>query len=100
VEFRSILPRDIFTVEVLAKMGLNERQMKAVQHVKEYGSITNREYRQKLELPNRTALRDLSELCTKGIFTKVGVTGRGAKYVLSSQTGHKRAKYDRSAGKV
>ncbi|MFH1868486.1 MAG: ATP-binding protein [Candidatus Omnitrophota bacterium] len=31
VEFRTILPRDIYTEDVLAKMGLNERQMKAVQ---------------------------------------------------------------------
>ena len=93
VEFRVLLLRDIFTKEVLGKLGLNERQMKAVQHVKEHGSITNREYRQKLGLPNRTALRDLNELCAKGVFEKVGVTGRGAKYVLSRQTRHKHAKH-------
>lgn len=93
VEFRTILPRDIYTEDVLAKIGLNERQMKAVQHVKEHGDIANREYRQKLGLPNRTALRDLNELCAKGIFEKVGMTGRGSKYVLSRQTRHKRAKH-------
>jgi len=92
LEFRAILARDIYTEDVLAKMGLNERQIKAVQHVKEYGDIANREYRQKLELPNRTALRDLNELCAKGIFEKIGVTGRGAKYVLSGKTRHKHAK--------
>jgi len=74
-------------------MGLNDRQLKAVQHVKEHGEITNREYRKKLGLPNRTALRDLKELCAKGVFEKLGATGRGAKYVLSRQTRHKRAKH-------
>ena len=77
----------------MAKMGLNDRQLKAVQHVKEHGEITNREYRKKLGLPNRTALRDLKELCAKGVFEKLGATGRGAKYVLSRQTRHKRAKH-------
>lgn len=100
VEFRVLLLRDIFTKEVLGKLGLIERQMKAVQHVKEHGNITNREYRQKLGLPNRTALRDLNELCTKGVFEKVGVTGRGAKYVLSRQTRHKRAKHAIDDGQI
>lgn len=100
VEIRVLLLRDIFTKEVLGKLGLNERQMKAVQHVKEHGSITNREYRQKLGLPNRTALRDLNELCAKGVFEKVGVTGRGAKYVLSRQTRHKHAKHAIDDGQI
>ena len=93
VEFMTLLLRDIFTKEVLDKLGLNERQMKAVQHVKENGDITNREYRQKLGLPNRTALRDLNELCAKGGLEKVGETGRGAKYVISRKTRHKRDKH-------
>lgn len=93
VEFRTILFRDVFTKDVLGKMDLNDRQMKAVQYVKEHGNITNREYRKELGLPKRTALRDLNELCTKGILDKLGVTGRSAKYVLSSQTRHKRAKH-------
>lgn len=92
VEFRTILPRDVYTRDVLDKLNLNDRQMKAVQYVKEHGNITNKEYRQKLGLPNRTALRDLSELCVKGILERVGVTGRGTKYVLS-RTRHKRAKH-------
>jgi ATP-dependent DNA helicase RecG len=92
-EFRSILPRDIYTENVLVRMGLNERQMKAIQFVKERGAITNMEYRQTLGLPTRTALRDLNELCAKGVFEKVGVTGRNAKYTLNNQTRHKHAKH-------
>ena len=92
VEFRTLLFKDVFTKEVLGRLSLNERQMKAVQYVKEHGDITNRDYRQKLVLSNRTALRDLNVLCAKGVFEKVGATGRGAKYVLSRQTRHKRAK--------
>ena len=92
LEFRTILARDIYSENILVKLGLNERQMKAVQHVKEHGHVTNREYRQILELPNRTALRDLNKLCKKGVLKKVGVTGRGSRYILSRQTRHKRAK--------
>src|SRR3990170_5673438 len=36
--------KDIFTEENLKKMGLNERQIKAVIYVKEKGRITNKEY--------------------------------------------------------
>jgi len=89
LEFMSILPRDLFTEDTLNKMGLNERHRAAVKFVKEKGHITNKEYREVLNLPRRTALRDLNDLCKKGVFQKVGVTGRNARYVLMR---HKRAK--------
>lgn len=44
VEFRSILPRDIFTEEVLNRLGLNGRQLKAIKFVKEKGRITSEDY--------------------------------------------------------
>lgn len=92
LEFKAIIARDVYTQTTLSGMGLNERQLKAVEYIKKYGKITNREYRQELGLPDRTALRDLSELCIKGILKKIGLTGRSAQYVLSGQTRHKRAK--------
>ncbi len=75
--------KDIYTEEYLRNIGLNERQIKGVKHVKEKGKITNREYRELLEITDRTALRDLNGLCAKGIFQRVGKTGRTTEYVLS-----------------
>lgn len=82
LEFKTILARDIFTEANLAQMGLNERQLQAVKYVKGKGQITNKEYREALSLPRRTALRDLNELCAKGIFKKIATSGRNVQYVL------------------
>lgn len=89
VEFRSILPKDLFTEDMLVKIDLNDRQLTAVRHAKEKGQITNKDYREVLNLPRRTALRDLNGLCEKGVFQKIGLTGRNARYILMR---HKRAK--------
>ena len=71
LEFKTILARDIFTEINLAQMGLNERQLQAVKMVKEKGRLTNKEYREILNLPRRTAVRDLADLCGKKVFRKV-----------------------------
>ena len=75
--------------ENLRKKGLNERQIKAVMYVKEKGRITNREYRSMFGITDRMALIDITKLCLKGIFEKVGVTGRKAEYILTSKTRNK-----------
>ncbi len=80
-EFRTILPRDVFTGEVLTKMGLNERQMKAVKYVKEKGKITNREYRQLNSISDEGARRDLDVLLKKKIFRTQG-RGRSLSYLI------------------
>jgi len=75
--------RDWLTDEVIKRLGLGERQMKAIMHVKFHGRITNREYRDLTETIYRTASRDLEDLVSKGALRKVGVTGRSVHYVLS-----------------
>lgn len=77
--------RDLYTEESLKKMGLNERQVKAVMYVKKKGKITNKEYRKIFTVTDRTALRDLTDICEKGIFQKVGKTGRGIEYIIIRQ---------------
>jgi len=77
--------KDIYTEEYLRKKGLNERQVKAVMFVKEKGKITNKEYREMFVITDRTALRDLIVICEKGIFQKVGKTGRKTEYIISRQ---------------
>jgi ATP-dependent DNA helicase RecG len=70
-----------FTEEQLQKLGLNERQIKAVLYVKEKGRITNSDYQEINEVTDRTALRDLEELIDNGIVKKTGEK-KGAYYEL------------------
>jgi len=81
-EFRTILGRDIFTESVLAKLGLNERQLKAVKYVKKKRQITNREYKDLTGTSKPTATRDLTELKQKKVFTLKGQGKRGLFYVF------------------
>jgi predicted HTH transcriptional regulator len=77
--------KDIYTEENLRKMGLNERQIKAVLYVKERGKISNKEYQENFGIKKRQATDDLKVLEEKGIFKKVGTTGKGTYYVLKMQ---------------
>lgn len=88
-EFRTILARDLFTETTLAKTGLNERQLKAVKHVKEKGSISNKIYREICSTSERTATRDLAELVSLKVLEQIGITGKGTEYKLRR---HKDAK--------
>jgi ATP-dependent DNA helicase RecG len=81
--------KDIYTEDNLRKKGLHERQIKAVMYVKERGKITNREYREIFGITDRMALLDLSNLCVREIFEKIGKTGRNTEYILTRQTRNK-----------
>ncbi len=74
--------KDIYTEEHLRNLGLNERQIKAVMYIKEKGKITNKEYRGMFGITDRMALIDLSELCSKNLFERIGKTGRKTEYIL------------------
>jgi len=87
--FRVIFRKDIYAEEYLQKLGLNERQIKAVMYVKEKGKITNKEYQVVWNISERTDTRDLSNLVSLGLFMQMGVTGKGTEYIL---TRHKDAK--------
>lgn len=75
--------KEAISEEELRKTGLNERQVKAVMYVKEKGRITNKEYRGMFDITDRMALIDLSDICAKNIFKRIGKTGRNIEYVLS-----------------
>lgn len=81
-EFRTILGRDIFTESVLAEIGLNERQLKAIKFIKNEGKITNKEYKKLTGASKPTASRDLNGLVNKFIFVRIGETGKGTLYKL------------------
>ncbi|MFQ6032944.1 MAG: hypothetical protein ACE5K2_08495 [Candidatus Zixiibacteriota bacterium] len=52
-------------------------------YVKEKGKITNKQYREMFGITDRSALRDLTGIYEKGVFRKVGRTGRGTEYVIT-----------------
>lgn len=74
--------KDNISTEKLKKIGLNDRQVKAVLILKEKGKITNKEYQEINETTGRTASRDLSNLVEKGIIKSSGIKGAGAFYTL------------------
>jgi len=81
-EFRAIIARDVLTENVLMKLNLNERQMRAVKYVKEKGQITNKIYQELTGVSKPTSTRDLRELTKKSVLEKYGATGKGTAYRL------------------
>jgi ATP-dependent DNA helicase RecG len=75
--------KDIFSEDYLKRLGLNERQIAAVEYAKKNVKITNSDYQRLSKVSERTALRDLEELCIKGIFQKKGEK-KGTHYELKS----------------
>ena len=78
--FRVRFLKDPYTPERLRRMGLNERQVKAVLHVKQHGSIGNKEYQDLTGARERTATLELGDLVKKGVLDRIGTTGRGTRY--------------------
>jgi len=62
---------------------LNERQKKAIEYVKEHGSITNKNLRLLFDISKRTASRDLADLVKKNILAHSDLPGVGSIYTLN-----------------
>lgn len=79
VEFR----KDVFDIDYLKSLGLNERQIQAIKFVKENGKITNSEYQILNQVAKATATRDLSALVEQFKFlSRNGDVGAGTSYIL------------------
>ena len=76
--------KDKLTEDNLKKLGLNERQIKAVMYVKEKGKITNKEYREITKMSRQMATIELTNITNKGIFIKIGKAGKGITYQLTN----------------
>ena len=75
--------KDTLNKEQLEKLGLSERQVKAVLFVKEKEKISNSDYQELYDVSKATATRDLTELVEEWkLFDKVGQTGAGTAYTL------------------
>jgi ATP-dependent DNA helicase RecG len=72
---KPVAPTDV------VRLGLNERQTKALAILAERERITNREYRELFNVSNATAYADLTGLVEKGLVERAGV-GRGVFYKL------------------
>ena len=79
--FSAYFYQDNYQEEKLKRMGLNERQIKAVMYIKENGKITNKDYRELTCLSDEGARIDLNILVELDIF-KVIEMGRNAHYIL------------------
>lgn len=75
--FKETLKKDY-----LVKLGLNDRQEKAILFIKENGKITNTEYQSLNSISKATATRDISELEEKKFIKNTGTKGSSAIYVL------------------
>jgi ATP-dependent DNA helicase RecG len=74
--------KDIYTEENLRKLGVNERQIKAVMYVKEKGSINLSSFKNIVhEVSEKTLYRDLQNLVNKRVLKELGEK-KGRKYEL------------------
>ena len=82
--FKIVFRKDGLTLERLVSLGLNDRQVKAVLHLKTTGRISSAEYQRLTAASRQTATRDLDELAKLEVIQRVGTTGRGTYYVLNA----------------
>lgn len=80
--FLSKISKDWFTEDQLKKLGLNKRQIKAVEFVKKNGKIANKDYQKLNDVSKKTASRDLSEMVELNVLKSSGVLGAGAFYEI------------------
>lgn len=82
--FRVTFSKDFYTQERLLSMGLNKRQLKAINYVKDKGKITNKEYQTLNSVSNKTAYQELTALIDKEILLPEG-KGRNILYRLKNR---------------
>jgi ATP-dependent DNA helicase RecG len=75
--------KDKWNEETLKKLGMNERQIKAVMYIKAHNKITSKEYQELTSISRQMATIDLKKLVEKGVFVKTGKAGRGIAYKLT-----------------
>ena len=82
-DFWVVFRKDIYNENSLKKIGINERQIKAVLYTKQNDRISNKEYQSINNVSKRTATNDLTELVEKfKILNKIGISGAGIYYKI------------------
>ncbi len=77
--------KEIYTEEYLRALQLNDRQIKAILFIKEKGEISNASYQALNVISKPVATKDLTDLANRNLIQKIGTTGKGTKYILSSK---------------
>ncbi|MEO6126757.1 MAG: ATP-binding protein [Ferruginibacter sp.] len=80
--FSITLFKNNLTEDQLIKLGLNDRQVKAVKYVLENNSIKSANYQEINAVGRTVAAEDLKQLVDLGILIQIGQKGRGIKYVV------------------
>ena len=75
--------KDKLNKENLKKLGLNDRQIKAVTYIKENEKITNKEYQGINDCSRNTATNDLRDFIKKHVLKESGKKGAGSYYVIA-----------------
>ena len=76
------------SIYFLKKSGISDRQIKAIQFIKENGFITNTIMQQLNNVDKSATTLDLQELVDKNLIFQEGKAGRGVKYRLNKLIGH------------
>lgn len=76
------LRKSKLTEEHLKTLDLNERQNKAIEHLREHKAITNREYRMINNIGKVIAVKELNQMVGKNILKIIG-KGRASRYELN-----------------
>lgn len=82
-QFNVTIFRNWLTPIILNDFNLNERQVEAINYLKEHFKITNSQYQLKFNVAKRTASKDLQLLTSLGLIVKEGTTGKGVFYKIA-----------------
>ncbi len=80
--FQVTFYKELYKKDQLREIGLNERQINAVNYLKEYGAITNSIYQEINGVTMNIATSELTSLIVNGIIARIGTRGRGTYYIL------------------
>ncbi len=83
--------RNVLALEKIAVLDLSERQRAALAQMTSVGGITNAEYRRLTGVSKPTATRDLDDLVARDLLVRIGLTGRGTRYVRKGSETAQRA---------
>jgi len=81
--FSIIFRKSKLTKEYLEKLGLNERQKKATEYLKEHKKITSKKYAELFKITGRMARNDLKGLVDKRVIQREGASDKTAYYILA-----------------
>lgn len=81
--FLVTLFKNALTRENLVEMGLNKRQLNAVEFVKKNLKISNKEYQILNQISERTASRELADLVNRQILASSETKGAGSYFYFA-----------------